>query len=143
MWGNSSNKKSSKIDTLIGQNTELRGDVRFSGGLHIDGIVRGNIIAELGEGSILSLSERGLIEGEVRVPNVVLNGCVNGDVYSSDHIQLAANAKIKGNVYYKLIEIARGAEVNGNLIHYDEGKKPELLTRTEVPAAKKSAVAES
>lgn len=121
MWGNRS-KKTSKIDTLIGQNTELRGDVRFTGGLHVDGTIRGNIIADQESGSILSLSERGLIEGEVCVPNMVLNGCVNGDVYASDHIQLAAHARITGNVYYKLIEMARGAEVNGSLIHYEEGR---------------------
>jgi cytoskeletal protein CcmA (bactofilin family) len=57
------------------------------------------------------------------VPNLVLNGSVNGDVYASEHIQLAANARIKGNVYYKVIEIARGAQVNGSLIHHEENKK--------------------
>lgn len=123
MWGNGGNKKASKIDTLIGQNTEIRGDVRFAGGLHVDGTIRGNIIAEQEAGSVLSLSERGLIEGEVRVPNLVLNGCVNGDVYASEHVQLAANARVKGNVYYKVIEMARGAEVNGSLIHYDDSHK--------------------
>lgn len=123
MWGNGGSKKASKIDTLIGQNTEIRGDVRFAGGLHVDGTIRGNIIAEQEAGSVLSLSERGLIEGEVRVPNLILNGCVNGDVYASEHVQLAANARVKGNVYYKVIEMARGAEVNGSLIHYDDSRK--------------------
>jgi len=134
MWGNSG-KKTSKIDTLIGQNTEIRGDVRFSGGLHIDGTIRGNIIAEADSGSIVSLSERGLIEGEVRVPNMVLNGAVNGDVYAAEHIQLAAHARIKGNVYYKLIEIARGAEVNGNLIHHDQSKTSVAPAATPVKSA--------
>jgi len=119
MWGKNGkgNKKASKIDTLIGHNTELKGDVHFTGGLHVDGIIRGNIIADKDEASMLSLSERGLIEGEVRVPNVVLNGKVKGDVYAAEHIELAENAQVVGNVYYKLIEMARGAEVNGNLVH--------------------------
>lgn len=115
--GKSSGKKAAKIDTLIGQNTEIRGDVMFSGGLHVDGTIRGNIIAEPESGSVLSLSEKGLIEGEVKVPNVVLNGCVNGDVHALDHIELAAHARVTGNVYYKLIEMAMGAEVNGSLVH--------------------------
>lgn len=109
--------KSTKIDTLIGQNSELHGDVIFSGGLHVDGVIKGNVYAESDSGSILSVSERGLIEGEVRVPNIVLNGSVNGDVHAADHIELAENAKVTGNVYYKLIEMMRGAEVNGNLVH--------------------------
>ncbi len=111
------NARAGKIDTLIGQNTELRGDVIFTGGLHVDGTIKGNVIADQESGSVLSLSERGVIEGEVRVPNVVLNGTVVGDVYASNHIELAAHARVTGNVYYKIIEMARGAEVNGNLVH--------------------------
>jgi len=114
------NARAGKIDTLIGQNTELRGDVVFTGGLHVDGTVKGNVIADQDSGSVLSLSERGVIEGEVRVPNVVLNGTVAGDVYASNHIELAAHARVTGNVYYKIIEMARGAEVNGNLVHRGE-----------------------
>jgi len=122
MWGKAkTTTKSAKIDTLIGQNTELRGDVIFSGGLHIDGTVKGNVIADQDSGSVLSLSERGLIEGEVRVPNVVLNGTVVGDVHATNHIELAPHARVKGNVFYKVIEMARGAEVNGNLVHRGEG----------------------
>lgn len=117
----STTTKSAKIDTLIGQNTEIRGDVVFSGGLHVDGTLKGNVIADQDSGSVLSVSERGLIEGDVRVPNVVLNGCVVGDVYAANHIELAPQARVKGNVYYKIIEMARGAEVNGNLVHRGEG----------------------
>jgi len=113
--------KSTKIDTLIGQNSELHGDVVFSGGLHVDGVIKGNVYAESDSGSILSVSERGLIEGEVRVPNIVLNGSVKGDVHSAEHIELAEKARVTGNVYYKLIEMVRGAEVNGNLVHRSDG----------------------
>ncbi len=115
--------KSTKIDTLIGQNSELQGDVIFSGGLHVDGVIKGNVYAESDSGSIISVSERGLIEGEVRVPNIILNGKVNGDVHASEHIELAENAKVTGNVYYRLIEMVRGAEVNGNLVHRGESSQ--------------------
>lgn len=110
-------KQTAQIDSLIGQNTEIHGDVIFSGGLHVDGIVKGSVIAEQGNDSLLTLSERGTIEGEVKVPNVVINGKVIGDVYALAHIELAAEARINGNVYYSLIEMAMGAEVNGNLVH--------------------------
>lgn len=129
MWakGSKKAKTSARIETLIGQHTELRGDVEFSGGLHVDGTVKGNVIASEGGGaSVLSLSERGTIEGEVRVPNVVLNGIVIGDVHALEHIELAAQARVTGNVYYSLIEMAMGAEVNGNLVHCAEGGQPRL-----------------
>ncbi|MGD9385146.1 MAG: polymer-forming cytoskeletal protein [Thioalkalispiraceae bacterium] len=118
MWGNSKKpKQTAQIDSLIGQNSEIRGDVIFSGGLHVDGKVTGNVIAAEGEDSVLTLSERGTIEGEVKVPNVVVNGTVIGDVHALAHVELAAQARVHGNVYYSLIEMAMGAEVNGNLVH--------------------------
>ncbi len=118
MWGKSRKpRQTAQIDSLIGQNTEIQGDVIFSGGLHVDGTVKGSVIAAEGEDSVLTLSERGTIEGEVRVPNVVVNGRVIGDVHASGHGELAAQARIQGNVYYSLIEMAMGAEVNGNLVH--------------------------
>jgi cytoskeletal protein CcmA (bactofilin family) len=118
MWGkNKKPKQTAQIDSLIGQNTEIRGDVIFSGGLHVDGCVKGSVIAQDGNDSLLTLSERGTIEGEVKVPNVVVNGTVIGDVHASGHVELASEARIHGNVYYALIEMAMGAEVNGNLVH--------------------------
>ena len=68
-------------------------------------------------GSVLTVSEHGTIEGEVKVPNIILNGVVVGDVHVTNHIELAANARVTGNVYYSTIEMAMGAEVNGNLVH--------------------------
>ncbi|MCF6337274.1 MAG: polymer-forming cytoskeletal protein [Gammaproteobacteria bacterium] len=115
-FGKKNTRRNSQIDSLIGSGTELRGDVHFKDGLHIDGIVKGNVIAE-GKSSILTMSEHGRIEGEVRVHNLVLNGEVIGDVHASEHIELAPAARVTGNVYYNLIEMAMGAEVNGNLVH--------------------------
>ena len=123
MWGNNKKpKQTAHIDSLIGQNTEIHGDVIFSGGLHVDGTVKGSVIAEKGEDSVLTLSERGTIEGEVKVPNVVVNGSVIGDVHATGHVELAALARVHGNVYYSLIEMAMGAEVNGKLMHQEDTK---------------------
>ncbi len=116
MFSNTKKRKSAKIDSLIGQNTELQGNVIFSGGFHIDGKLKGNVCAHE-PSSLLTLSDHGVVEGEVRVPNIILNGTVIGDVYASERVELAANAKVIGNVYYNLIEMAMGAEVNGSLVH--------------------------
>ncbi len=132
-------KQTAQIDSLIGQNTEIRGDVIFSGGLHVDGTVKGSVIAEQGNDSLLTLSERGTIEGEVKVPNVVINGKVIGDVYALAHIELAADARINGNVYYSLIEMAMGAEVNGNLVHKTDESVVALKSGTQKQAKEKTA----
>lgn len=119
MWGNRK-KKTTRIDSLIGQQTEIKGDIVFSGGLHIDGKIEGNIAAQDDSASIFILSEQGSIKGEVRAPNIIINGTIIGNVYAEEHVELAPNACITGNVYYKLIEMAKGAEVNGNLVRSSE-----------------------
>lgn len=144
MWGSSSKskkrRKTVKIQTLIGQHTELEGDVRFSGGLHVDGVIKGNVVAEPDSNAMLTLSEHGTIEGDVRVQNIVLNGTVEGDVYAEERIELDACAQVTGNVYYNLIEMAIGAEVNGNLVHrVDRGPEPGRLTVDEPSPARKPA----
>lgn len=105
------------VDTLIGKNTIINGDLVFTGGLHVDGKIIGNVIAQEDSMAVLILSKNGSIEGEVKVPNMVLNGRVTGDVFGSNRVELVANSKINGSVYYNLIEMQIGAEVNGGLVH--------------------------
>ncbi len=122
MWGKKKSN-STKIETLVGTTMEIQGDLIFSGGLHVDGKIIGNVIAEEDSHSMLILSDQGQIEGEVRVPFVVLNGQVIGDVYASERVELSRHGQVKGNVYYNLLEMAMGAEVNGNLVHCKDEKK--------------------
>lgn len=130
-----------KIETLVGQNTTLKGDIHFSGGLHIDGTIQGNVIADDNSSSVLSLSEHGRIEGEVRVPVITLNGSVSGDVHASKSIELASRASVHGNVYYNLIEMAMGAEVNGKLLHKSEADVARVTAEVKPVQVKEAAPA--
>ena len=112
--------KTQKIATVIGVGTKVTGDIHFTGGLHVDGTISGNVLADQDEKSALTLSEQGTIEGEIRVPNIVINGTVNGDVFGSQTVELAPKARVTGTVYYNLLEMAMGAEINGQLIHTKE-----------------------
>jgi cytoskeletal protein CcmA (bactofilin family) len=109
------------ISTLVGIDTRVNGDIEFSGGFHIDGYVKGNVKATRDDTSMLSISERGCIEGSVVVPHLLLNGTVKGDVRATERVELGPKARVIGNVQYKLIEMAIGAEVNGKLLHESEG----------------------
>lgn len=109
-----------KIDTLVGRHTEVRGGLAFAGGLHVDGLVKGDVVALDDAGAFLTLSDGGVIEGDVRVPNVVLSGRVVGDVVATDHVELKRRAVVTGDVRYHLLEMAMGAEVNGQLVYLDE-----------------------
>jgi len=133
MWGNKSKgKKMTRVDTLVGEGTCVAGDLTFSGGLHVDGTVRGNIIAEGGDGTaLLVVGEHGRVEGEIRVPHVVISGAVSGDVRALESVELAPRAQVVGNIYYTRIEMAMGAEVNGQMIHVTEEKARTLPAPSE------------
>lgn len=123
------------VDTLIGRQTEVMGDVLFHGGLYVDGRVKGRVTGTSDKSASLSVSETGCIEGDVRVPTIVLNGMVIGDVYASEKVTLASKARVNGNVYYRILEMQAGAQVNGQLVH-DNGENVAAITHEpRVPVA--------
>jgi cytoskeletal protein CcmA (bactofilin family) len=115
--------KTMRVDTLIGKHSRVVGDILYTGGVHVEGEVEGNLMAEEVDKGFVVVSETGLVKGEIRGPTVIVYGTVNGDVYATGTIELAATAKIKGSVYYNLLEMTTGAEVNGNLIHQQSPQK--------------------
>lgn len=104
------------VDTLISPHTTISGNIRFTGVLYLDGTLEGNIESDDPK-ALLTIGNGGVAKGEVRVPNVVIHGKVEGDVYANAHVSLSADARIHGNVYYHLIEMSMGAEINGQLVH--------------------------
>jgi len=115
------NKKSgfgiSGSTTLVSPDTVIIGDIHFSGNLDIEGLVQGNIIALPDKEAFVRVVHGGRVEGEIRVPSIVINGSVEGDVISSKHLELATKGRVHGDVFYTLVEMAAGSEVNGALKH--------------------------
>ncbi len=115
MLGRSS-RSAPQIDILIGKSAHVRGDVDFTGGLHLDGRVSGQVKAEGSDESSLSVSETGCIEGSVDVPQVLLNGTVQGDIRARSRLVLGPRSKVQGDVYYGVIETSLGAQILGRLV---------------------------
>lgn len=118
MLGNKKSMLSSSgRTTLISRDTVIVGDIHFSGTLDVEGLVQGNIIALPGKDALVRIVEKGRVEGEIRAPSVMINGSIQGNVHSTKHLELAAKARVEGNVSYSLVEMAAGSEVNGSLTH--------------------------
>lgn len=105
------------LDTLISPKTEIIGDVKFKGALVVEGIVKGNLIAEAGSGALVRIADSGRVEGEIQAPNVVVNGEIIGNIHAGEFIELAKKARVKGDVHYHSMEMVMGSQVNGKLIH--------------------------
>ena len=105
------------IDTLIGAGSVLQGDLEFTGGLRVDGHVKGHLSAQDSNQGTLVLSESAVVEGDINVPHVVINGSVKGNIVSSGHVELQSKANITGDIHYKAVEMELGAVLNGSLVN--------------------------
>jgi cytoskeletal protein CcmA (bactofilin family) len=117
MFLSKSGKPQNRIDSLVGAGTVISGDVTFSGGLRVDGEIRGNVRGAEGQSSTLVVSEQARIEGEIDVSHLVINGTVIGPVRSKDFLELQAKARVTGDVEYNTLEMQLGAVVQGRLVH--------------------------
>ncbi|TCS36147.1 bactofilin family protein [Reinekea marinisedimentorum] len=132
MWG--SEKNVGKNVTLITAKAEIQGDIRISEALQIEGVVKGNILADPDSSAEVTIGVKGVVEGEIRAPRIVINGEVRGDIYASEHLTLNKNGLVTGNVHYVMMEMVMGAKVNGSLLHVaSEGKKAKKAV-SEAPA---------
>jgi cytoskeletal protein CcmA (bactofilin family) len=118
-----SSKKDARTGTettsLIATGTHIRGDIQFSGRLHVDGKIEGSIHAD-DSAAVLTLSSHAQVVGEIQAPHIIINGSVNGDVTADERLELASNARVEGNVYYKVLEMSAGAQINGKMVHRAE-----------------------
>jgi cytoskeletal protein CcmA (bactofilin family) len=117
--------------SLIARGTSIRGDVHFVGTLHLDGEVEGAVLADAGSNAVLTVSDAGRVKGDIRVPHAVIDGAVVGNIHVTERLELAAGARIEGDISYQVLEMAAGAQVNGKFSHQGA---PESQRQLDAPA---------
>ena len=131
MFSKNAPKNPNRIDSLVGAGTKVEGNVVFTGGLRVDGEIRGNVTACGDQASTLVISEHARIEGEIRVSHLVVNGTVVGPLHSTGFLELQTKARVTGDVEYNTIEMHLAAVVQGRLIHQGaQSKAVELKLAT-------------
>lgn len=128
MFGSKTTKPQNRIDSLVGVGTVVDGNITFTGGLRVDGHVRGNVTASDEQPSTLVLSEKAQIEGEIRVSHAVINGTVIGPVHGTEYVELQPKSNVTGDVHYRTLEIQLGAVVQGRLVHQDGEKAQKVVS---------------
>ena len=131
---NKGNKPQNRIDCLIGSGTTIEGNITFTGGLRVDGHVRGNVTAAEGKPGTLVLSEQACIEGEIHASHVVINGKVIGPVHSAEYVDLQAKANVTGDIHYRTFEMQLGAVVQGRMVPQPDGAFANVVTLKPVAA---------
>ncbi|TAK90487.1 MAG: polymer-forming cytoskeletal protein [Burkholderiaceae bacterium] len=142
LFSAASKHKQRTIECLIGATTIIQGDIHFQGGLRIDGVVKGNVIAEPGAPSMLVLTEHARIEGEVHAAHLIVNGTLVGPVQAYELLELQPKARVEGDVIYKALEMHHGAVVSGRLVYSDgDAERPSLKLLPGTAAAPAAEVA--
>lgn len=104
-----------RIDSLIGVGTEVDGDITFSGGIRVEGMIRGDVSVAHAESGILMLGNQGRITGNVRVSHLIVDGEIDGSVYATDLVEIRGTGKILGDIHYGLLEVHQGAIIDGQV----------------------------
>ncbi|WP_321858652.1 bactofilin family protein [Paraburkholderia tropica] len=116
-----------KLATLIAEDVRITGNLEFADGLRLDGQVTGNLSGKTGAQTLLVLSERSAVQGNVHGYDIVVNGRIVGDVIADHFIELQSNAHVVGNIYYQQLQMDCGASVDGKLTRRDPADAPNLL----------------
>jgi len=125
-----------KIETWIGRNSNIVGDISFTGGFSVDGSIEGSVYSEDPESKLI-LSATGHIIGDVHAANIYANGHIDGNVIATKKVELHPKARINGDLHYNLLEMAVGAGVNGKLMHQELNKAVETTKIAEEDNDKK------
>ena len=119
-------RKQPTIRSLVGEGTVLHGDIGFADGLRIDGEVHGNVAATTAT-SLLVVSEKARVHGEVKAGHVIINGEVTGPVHATELLELQPKARVTGDVRYELLEMHQGAMIDGELRPLKSTERPALV----------------
>ena len=110
------------ITTLIDKDIVISGDTTYTGGIRVDGKIKGNLKVHGEEGSLLIMGHGSKITGDVEVEKAIINGEINGNVKCRDYLELNTNAIVNGSIEYDIIEIHEGSKING-ILKYIKNKK--------------------
>ena len=130
MFGNKHHKPQNRIDSLIGHGTSIEGDLHFSGGLRVDGTIKGNVIATGDKPGTLVLSEKAVIEGSIRVGHLIVNGRIHGPVLASHYLELQPKSQVTGDIHYRTLEMHPGAIIEGQLLHLQDSAELPVIAIT-------------
>jgi cytoskeletal protein CcmA (bactofilin family) len=130
MFFKKANKIDSRIDTLIGVDSVISGNISFSGGLRIDGTIRGDVCEQADSQGTIVVGENGCVEGAVKATKIILIGSVIGPVKASQFIELQSKARIKGDLHYKSLEMHMGSVIDGKLVHSDGNETDETVLKS-------------
>ncbi|NPA17308.1 bactofilin family protein [Persephonella sp.] len=94
--------------TIISEGSTIKGELKFSGSVHIDGEVEGNIFCE----KIVTVGKKGRVKGTVRSDKVIVKGYIEGNI-DADSIEVLSGGRITGEIAYNEIMVEPKGTLEG------------------------------
>jgi cytoskeletal protein CcmA (bactofilin family) len=98
-----------EILSILGDGVEFQGELSFSHGIRVDGIVRGRIRSEAN----LIIGPRGKVEAEISIRRVSIHGEFHGTIRASDRVEILKEGKVHGDLFTPCLIIEAGALFEG------------------------------
>ena len=111
-----------EIVSILGEGVDFQGELSFTHGIRVDGIVRGRIRSD----SILVIGPKGKVDAEVTIRRIMINGEFHGTIRSSERVEIHKEGKVYGDIYTPCLIIDAGARFEGkcNMNEQDAGSLP-------------------
>ena len=98
-----------EIVSLLGEGVEMVGEISFSNGLRVDGVIKGRIRSE----AALLIGPKGKVEAEVNIRRVSINGEFRGVIHASDRVEIHKEGRVYGDLFTPCLIIEAGALFDG------------------------------
>ena len=121
-------KKTEEVESLIGPNSEFRGDLNVKGELKVDGTIIGIVKAD----SVV-LGQTATVKGDITAKKIIAEGKVDGNLKAEEIVEIKSTGKVLGDIFTKKISIMEGGVVNAKVeMKVDESKVAEVGPMTKV-----------
>ena len=100
-------KETDKLQSLLGMNSNFKGELNVKGTLRVDGTVDGKLDADC-----LILSETAVVKGSATAKKIIIGGKINGNVFAHERVEVKSKGKVWGDIVTPKLTIIEGGEVN-------------------------------
>lgn len=103
-------KNAEKIESFLGSNARIKGEMTVEGTLRLDGSIEGSLNADC-----VILSEQAMVKGDIAALKIVIAGTVEGNLRAKELVEIQSKGKVHGGVFTPKLSVIEGGEVNGKI----------------------------
>lgn len=105
------------INSIIGNGSSIRGDIKINGFMRIDGDLEGNLETT---GNVL-VGENARIAGNITARYITVGGIIKGNVVAPEQVHLLSSSIVIGDIQTRRFQADENVIVHGHCISlYDE-----------------------